>query len=140
MKLLILQGPNLNLLGLKSSELDERITLDKLNRAIKKYIQLKDVEVKILQTHKSFQAINFIQRNRNWADGLILTPTSWAKYEWTLVETISLVKLKTVQVIFDEKYSFSISQQNSIFDSIVTHTEIGRPKKAHLQAIDFFIK
>ena len=76
MNILILQGPNLNLLGLKSSENEKHITLDKLNKAIRKHVHGKDVNLKFLQTHKQFQAINFLQRNRNWADGLLCIPTS----------------------------------------------------------------
>ena len=93
MKLLLLQGPNLNLLGVKATESSNTLTLDKLNRSIKKHLHMKNVELKILQTHKTFQAINFIQRNRNWADGLIFIPTSWAKYEWSILETIQFTLL-----------------------------------------------
>ena len=72
-KILILQGPNLNLLGHKSSILGERLTLSKLNKAIRSKTNHHDVELKFLQTHKSFQAVNFLQRNRNKANGLLLT-------------------------------------------------------------------
>ena len=58
-KILILQGPNVNLLGLKSSTLEERLTLSKLNKAIRSSVNHHDVELKFLQTHKSFQAVNF---------------------------------------------------------------------------------
>ena len=59
MNILILQGPNLNLLGLKSAQIKERLTLDKLNKKIKDEIKLQDIQLKFLQTHKTFQAINF---------------------------------------------------------------------------------
>ena len=62
MNILILQGPNLNLLGLKSAQMKERLTLDRLNKKIKTEVKLMDVRLKFLQTHKSFQAINFLQR------------------------------------------------------------------------------
>ena len=61
MNILILQGPNLNLLGLKSAQMKERLTLDRLNKKIKTEVKLMDVRLKFLQTHKSFQAINFLQ-------------------------------------------------------------------------------
>ena len=59
MNILILQGPNLNLLGLRSSTTTKRLTLDKLNKGIKNYIANKDVELKVNQTHKQFQAVKF---------------------------------------------------------------------------------
>ena len=73
MKILILQGPNINLLGLKSSILKQQLTLDKLNKEIKTEFRQENIELKFLQTHKNFQAINFLQRNRNKAIGLFLS-------------------------------------------------------------------
>ena len=50
MKILIIHGPNLNLLGLWSSKNNSnRLTLDKVNQRIRKYIRGKDIEIKILQ-------------------------------------------------------------------------------------------
>ena len=86
----LLQGPNLNLLGIKSVNTKSKLTLDKLNKAVKKESKELDINLKTLQTHKEFQAINFLQRNRNWADGLIFIPTSWARNNYTILETILL--------------------------------------------------
>ena len=105
MNILILQGPNLNLLGLKSSENGKHITLDKLNKAIRKHVHGKDVTLKFLQTHKQFQAINFLQRNRKWADGLLCIPTSWAKYDWSIAETLNLINIPTAIIYFDGPFS-----------------------------------
>ena len=59
----------------------------KLNKAVKNESKELDINLKTLQTHKEFQAINFLQRNRNWADGLIFIPTSWARNNYTILET-----------------------------------------------------
>ena len=64
MNILILQGPNLNMLGLKSSKTKANITLDKINRTMKKHVKGKNVTLKILQTHKQFLTVNhFPKRN-----------------------------------------------------------------------------
>ena len=89
MNILFLQGPNLNILGLKSSETKAKVTLDKINRAMKKHVKGKNVTLKILQTHKQFQAVNFFQRNRNWADGILFIPTSWARNEFTILDNLT---------------------------------------------------
>ena len=52
MTILILHGPNLNLLGLKASKLKTRLTLDKVNRAIRKHVRGKEITLKLLQPHK----------------------------------------------------------------------------------------
>ena len=52
MTILILHGPNLDLVGLKSAKAGEKLTLDKINRAIRLHVRKKDINLKIIQTHK----------------------------------------------------------------------------------------
>ena len=140
MTILILHGPNLNLLGLKSSESNENLTLDKVNRAIRLHVRNKDINLKILQTHKEYIAINFIQRNRNSAKGLVVIPTSWAKYNQTLLETIKVCSLPTAIVYFDGNYDFGTSEKDTIIlgDNIKSFT--GEPIKTIISAIDHIAK
>ncbi|MDC0881321.1 type II 3-dehydroquinate dehydratase [Candidatus Marinimicrobia bacterium] len=136
MTILILHGPNLNLLGLKASKLKTRLTLDKVNRAIRKHVRGKGITLKIIQTHKEYLAINFIQRNRNSADGLVIIPTSWAKYNQTILETINITELETAAVYFDDSYSFGTNEENSIFVSNKIKSFSGEPLEAIVSAID----
>ena len=136
MTILILHGPNLNLLGLKASKLKTRLTLDKVNRAIRKHVRGKGITLKIIQTHKEYLAINFIQRNRNSADGLVIIPTSWAKYNQTIFETINITELETAAVYFNDSYSFGTNEENSIFVSNKIISFSGEPIDAIVSAID----
>ena len=140
MTILILQGPNLNLLGKKSAEIGDTITLNKLNRSIRLHIRDKDIKLKIVQTHKEYIALNFIQRNRNQAKGLIVIPTSWAKYNQTILETINLTGLPTAVIFFDQSYNFGTSENESILkgDNIKNFT--GHPIDVTISAIDYISK
>ena len=140
MNILILQGPNLNLLGLKSSKKVSRLTLDKLNKQIRSFSKENEINIKTLQTHKQFQAINFLQRNRNWANGILFIPTSWARNSYTILETINLVHLKTSVVYFDGGFSFGTSIEESILfhDQIESFT--GSPIKACIQGMEYLVK
>ena len=51
MRVLILHGPNMNLFGIRSSKKGDNITLDKINRHLRKLISSKNIELKIIQTH-----------------------------------------------------------------------------------------
>ena len=136
MTILILHGPNLNLLGVKASKLKTRLTLDKVNRAIRKHVRGRGITLKIIQTHKEYLAINFIQRNRNSADGLVIIPTSWAKYNQTIFETINITELETATVYFGESYSFGTNEEDSIFVSNKIKSFSGEPLKTIVSAID----
>tara|TARA_Y100000816_G_scaffold288084_1_gene271959 strand:+ start:625 stop:1047 length:423 start_codon:yes stop_codon:yes gene_type:complete len=139
MNILILQGPNLNLLGIKSAQTKERLTLDKLNKKIKAEIKLKDVQLKFLQTHKTFQAINFLQRNRNKASGLLFIPTSWAKTNYTILETINLIEIKTSVVYFEEPYNFGTNENESIIQGENIKPFTGQPIPSCIEGLKRFL-
>ena len=140
MNILILQGPNLNLLGLKGSKNNGRLTLDKLNKGIRKFSNTKDIDLKNLQTHKQFQAINFLQRNRNWADGILFIPTSWARTDHTILETIKLIDIKTSVVYFDDGYSFGTNMDKSIMVASNIKGFTGSPIETCIKGIDHLVK
>ena len=140
MNILILQGPNLNLLGLKSASTKERLTLGKLNKKIKNSIKAEDVQVKFLQTHKNFQAINFLQRNRTKAKGLLLIPTSWARGNYTILETITLIKIKTAVIYFDQPYGFGTFENKSILKGENIKSFTGQPVSSCLEGIKHLLK
>ena len=137
MKILILHGPNLNLLGLKSSASNEKLTLDKVNRAIRIHAKRENTNLKIIQTHKEYIAINFIQRNRNSSKGLVVVPTSWAKYNQTLLETIKICSLPTATVYFDSKYNFGTNEKHSIIAEDNIKSFNGEPIETIISAIDY---
>tara|TARA_X000000368_G_scaffold388648_1_gene350310 strand:- start:52 stop:474 length:423 start_codon:yes stop_codon:yes gene_type:complete len=139
MNILVLQGPNLNLLGLKSSQSKNHLTLDKLNKTIKKHIKNKDIKIKFLQTHKEYHAINFLQRNRNLAEGLLFIPTSWAKYNFTILETINLINIKTATVYFDASYNFGTDIKNSIVKAKNITSFTGNPVGACIEGLNHLI-
>jgi len=136
MTILILHGPNLNLVGLQSAKVGEKLTLDKINRAIRLHVRKKDINLKIIQTHKEYIAINFIQRNRNSASGLVIIPTSWANYNQTIFETIKITDLQTAAVYFDKPYSLGAGEKDTIFVTDKIKSFSGQPIDTIKSAID----
>ena len=137
MNILILHGPNLNMLGVKSSTNNETLTLDKLNKKLRLHVRNRNIKLKIIQTHKEYIALNFIQRNRNKANGLIIIPTSWAKYNQTILETIVLSNMKTATVYFDEPYNLGTNENESILISKNIKSFVGDPIESITTAIDY---
>ena len=138
MKILILHGPNLNLIGKISAKNKETVTLDKINKSIKRFCRGKDIELKIFQTHKIFQAINFLHRNRNYSNKLIFTPMSWSLYEHSLLETIKICNYDLLQISFNKKYELS-DLNKSIFNSYSTRNFINHPLSVYEDALSYII-
>ena len=135
MNLLILHGPNLNLLGSISARNGENITLSKIDSKLKRVARESNINLKIMQTHKVFNAINFVQRNRNWAGGLLLCPSSWSKYEYSLLECLIVSDIITIEIVFSKKYSLIDNGLKSIFTRICKKTLTGDPDKVYLDGI-----
>ena len=140
MNILILQGPNLNLLGLKSAQTKERLTLDKLNTKIKRSLKTEDVKLKFLQTHKNFQAINFLQRNRTKAERLLFIPTSWARGNYTILETITLIRIRTAVIYFSQPYGFGTYENKSILQGENIKSFTGQPVSSCIEGLKHLLK
>ena len=135
MNLLVLHGPNLNLMGSISARNSENITLSKIDSQLKRVARESSVNLKIMQTHKVFNAINFVQRNRNWADGLLFSPSSWSKYEYSLLECLLVADIITIEIVLSKKYSLIDNDLKSIFTEICNKTLTGDPDKVYLDGI-----
>ena len=135
MNILVLHGPNLNLVGKISTKAGDNTTLGKINTSLKRTAKELESDIKILQTHKVFNAINFIQRNRNWADGLLFSPMAWSLYEYSILECLMVSDLLTIQILFDKKYQIVNNGAESIFSSYCNKTLSGNPKSVYLDGI-----
>lgn len=133
MKILIIQGPNLNLLGVKSSKRGKHITLDKINKGIRRFIREKDIEVKIYQTHSIDKAVTLLQRNRNWADSIIIAPGVWSTYEAVLADTLELIDLPTIEVY--DKDDNPNYFNNSILSSLCKDTVVSTADQMFIKGI-----
>lgn len=111
--------------------------MDKINAGLRRHNRRFGSDLKINQTHKVFEAINFIQRNRNWADGLLFAPQSWARYEYSIKEAISLLEIPVVQLLLEKEFGAAHDPGLSIFTSVCKKTFIDTPEKVFLAGYDY---
>ena len=103
MRILIIHGPNLNLLGIWSSKNDsKRLTLDKVNQGIRKHIRNKDIDVKILQSNNENKIVSYIQKNRNKIDGIIIAPGPLQKSGYILKDLLQLLETPFITISYNK--------------------------------------
>ena len=137
MNILIIQGPNLNLIGVKSAKRGKRITLDKINKGIRRYIREKDITLKIYQTHSIEKAVTLLQRNRNWANGIIIAPGVWSTYEAILLDTLELIGVPTIEV-YDENDNKDYARK-SILSVVCIHKIVTSAKEMFVKGLNHII-
>ena len=139
MEILVLQGPNLNLIGVRSAQVGQLVTLDKINRSLRRQAHKSGLTLKFLQTHRIDKALTFVQRNRNSAQGILLAPMAWARYELSLLETLQLIGLPVVQVLFDKEFDFGPPAGESIYADFCQATVVGQPDSVFNAGLDILI-
>ena len=138
MNILIVQGPNLNLIGLRSAKSGDQITLDKINRGLRQQANKRpeDLTVKILQTHKIEKAMTTIHRNRKWANGSVLAPMAWARYEYALRDCLDTVAIPTIEVFLADQYESEEDKVMSILSAVCMDSMSGHPLSIFTDALD----
>tara|TARA_B100000959_G_scaffold258655_1_gene293709 strand:- start:1115 stop:1528 length:414 start_codon:yes stop_codon:yes gene_type:complete len=133
MKILIIHGPNLNLFGLWSSKNNQTITLDKINRHIRKYVRNKNIQVKIIQTHNETKIVSYIQNNRNKIDTIIMVPGPWQYSAFVLSELLELVEIPFITITYKVREHIELLNgfENLIDDNLLRGFE---------NAIDILVK
>ena len=141
MNILIVQGPNLNLIGLRSAKSGDQITLDKINRNLRKQANKRpeDLTVKILQTHKIEKAMTTIHRNRKWANGIVIAPMAWARYEYALRDCLDTVAIPTIEVFLADQYESEEDKVMSILSAVCIDSVSGHPLSIFTDALDLLV-
>tara|TARA_B110000438_G_scaffold303473_1_gene365113 strand:+ start:685 stop:1107 length:423 start_codon:yes stop_codon:yes gene_type:complete len=102
-KILIIHGPNLNLIGHKNFLSNENITLDKINKNLRTNANLYNYKLKIFQTNSESKAVNILQRNRNKVFNIIIFPGAWQEGGYVLKDTLHLLGIPFITISTGEK-------------------------------------
>ena len=100
MKILIIHGPNTNLLGIWSSKNNSKVTLNKVNQHIRKYIRNKNISIKIIQTNKEDKIVSYVQKNRKKIDKIILMPGIWQKSAYVFSDLLLLLSIPFITIAY----------------------------------------
>jgi len=97
-KILVLHGPNLNLLGIREPDVYGKITLAEINQLISKKARGQNYQVQIEQSNHEGVLIDRIQDAKNWADGILINAGAYTHTSIAIRDAISGVQLPTVEV------------------------------------------
>ncbi|MCG2715022.1 MAG: type II 3-dehydroquinate dehydratase [Candidatus Marinimicrobia bacterium] len=106
MKILVIHSPNMPLLGKVSATTGTRLTLDKINRTLRKKAVDLGVELKIYQFYDEKRIIKTISRSRNEISGILINPGPLSRTAFSLRELLTILKIPTVEVCLAE-YPFA---------------------------------
>jgi 3-dehydroquinate dehydratase-2 len=96
--ILLLHGPNLNLLGTREPEVYGTTTLEDINRACEAYLAPYGIALRALQSNHEGALVDALHDARTWADGVIINAGAYTHTSIALRDAISGVKLPVIEV------------------------------------------
>ena len=97
-KILLIHGPNLNLLGKREPQIYGTSGLDEINARMKRLAEENEAELQILQSNSEGTLIDAIHEALDWADGIIINPGAYGHYSYAIRDALAAVSLPTIEV------------------------------------------
>lgn len=98
LRIRVLHGPNLNLLGTREQSIYGTLSLDAVNSAIMKLAEELAVEVDLAQSNSEGELVNWIQEAGTGYDGMIINPAAYTHTSIAIRDAIAAVGLPTIEV------------------------------------------
>ncbi|MGB9608544.1 MAG: type II 3-dehydroquinate dehydratase [bacterium] len=114
MKILVIHGPNLNLLGTREPEVYGRQSLQDINRHIEEEAKKLGMEVKIVQYNGEKEIIEEIHSALGQVQGIILNPGAYTHYSFAIRDAIASVRLPTIEVHLSNIHSREEFRRHSV--------------------------
>lgn len=125
-KILVIHGPNLNLLGKREPAIYGRVTLAQINRMLKKAAKKRGVSLVIKQSNLEGRIVDFIQQGKkNKFQGLLINPAAYTHTSVALRDAIAACGLITVEVHLSNIYSREEFRHKSLVSPVAKGTILG---------------
>ena len=137
-KILVVNGPNLNLLGEREPEIYGSQTLPELNQWLRD--SCKDAELTFFQSNHEGEIIDFLQEQRTSCNGLVINPGGLTHYSISLRDAIAGCQLTAVEVHISDIYSREAFRQVSLIKDVCIAQISGHGSAGYLEAIELLVR
>ena len=137
MKLLVINGPNLNMLGIREPSHYGRQTYADLIKKIADHCEKKGIEVETYQSNHEGDLVDKIQSADQNADGIVINPGAYTHTSIALLDAVKSVGVPTVEVHISKVEEREDFRQISYIRLACVKTITGHGTDGYIEAIDF---
>ncbi len=139
MKIMVINGPNLNMLGIREPDIYGKTTYNDLCTMIKEYCDSNNIEVELYQSNHEGDLVDKIQSTYGTFDGIVINPGAYTHTSVAILDAVKAVGVPTVEVhISDVDIRESFRSVSYIRLGCKT-TISGRGLKGYIDAIDYLV-
>lgn len=106
-KVLCLNGPNLNMLGVREPELYGRTTLAEVEDAVRVKAQGMDIEIDFRQSNSETELINWIHAAYRTVDGVIINPAAYTHTSIAIADALRILDCPIIELHFNNSYRYA---------------------------------
>ena len=139
MKLFIINGPNLNMLGLREPEIYGKLTLQDIESKMKLYCIKNNIDVEFYQSNHEGEIVDIIQSAYKKADGIIINPAAYTHTSVAILDALKAVNIDTVEVHLSDVDEREIFRRFSYVSLFAKKVIKGKGAEGYIEAIDFFL-
>ena len=138
-KILIINGPNLNLLGEREKSQYGEVTLDQIESSTKEFAKLKNIEVKFYQSNIEGEIVEQIQKAKNTFDGIVINAAGYTHTSVSILDALLAIKLPVIEVHISNIYSREEFRQKSLISKAAKGIICGFGGYGYIMALDGII-
>ena len=134
-KILVINGPNINMLGIREPEIYGRESYDELLTLIEKAGEEAGVDIESFQSNHEGDIVDRIQQARSEADGIVINPAAYTHTSIAIPDALEAVGIPTVEVHISDVDRREGFRQVSYISAVVEKTITGRGIEGYREAI-----
>src|ERR1700757_1627333 len=132
MKILVIHGPNLNLLGKREPQIYGNTTLEEINSLLKKEADALGVQIESFQSNSEGEIVNRIQEAMGKSDGIVINPGAYTHTSVAIRDAISSTGIPTVEVHISNIYKREGFRKKSFISGVALGIISGFGKDSYM--------
>lgn len=140
MKILIINGPNLNMLGIREPGIYGRSTMDDLKRLITAHCDGKGIQPDFFQSNHEGAIVDRIQEAYGVYDGIVINPAAYTHTSVAILDALKAVGIPAVEVHLSDISAREEFRRHSYVSSACIATIKGKHFQGYLEAIDLLVE
>ena len=140
MNILVINGPNLNLLGEREREIYGDETLEELMMWLENTPECLDHNFKFYQSNHEGEIIDVLHDERHWAGGILINAGAYSHYSYAIRDAIDSISIPTIEIHLSDINKRENFRKQSVLSSVCQNTISGFGKNSYLKGLKLLIK